>query len=50
MWDWKEVSVDYDKSIYSLINDSHNIDIWLISQQFFIDNKLSNLNIKAVII
>lgn len=46
----KEVSVDYDKSIYSLINDSHNIDIWLISQQFFIDNKLSDLNIKAVII
>lgn len=46
----KEVSVDYSKNIYTLINDSHNIDLWLISQQCYIINKINNLNIKMTII
>jgi len=46
----KEVSVDYDKSIYTLIKDSHNIDLWIISQQIYSTNQLNELNIKSVII
>lgn len=46
----KEVSVDYSKNIYTLINDSHNIDLWLISQRYYTINKLNDLNIKMAII
>ncbi|MCI8777477.1 MAG: hypothetical protein HFK00_08850 [Oscillospiraceae bacterium] len=46
----KEISIDYDKKIIESIKESHNIDCWIVSKQFYIDNELSKLNLNVNII
>lgn len=46
----KEISIDYDKELIDSIKEAHNIDCWIVSRQFYIDNELSKLNFNVNII